>query len=209
MIRTLDRVSAIVDLTERGTVVTLDTPHNRLERVPLALSGRHQAFNAATAVTLLEELDLIGIRVGAEEMLTGLTATKWPGRLERFYCDRAEVLLDAAHNPAGMEALTAHLRDIGWSDATLVFGAMRDKDLAGMLTPPARLIRRLICTTAPGARAASASELAAVAQTITGCPPPSTIESPEEALRLACADAAHVVVAGSIFLIGPLRGILR
>ena len=209
MIRTLDRVAIVVDLTEEGTVITLDTPHHRLERVSLALSGRHQAFNAATAVTLLEELDVTGISVHREAILAGLTSARWPGRLERFRCGSSEVLLDAAHNPAATAALAAHLRDIGWSGATMVFGAMRDKDLAGMLAPLAPAIARLICTTAPGPRAAPASELAAIARTIAGSPAAVAIDSPEEALRLACADAAHVVVAGSIFLIGPLRGILR
>ena len=112
MIRTLDRVAIVVDLTDEGTVITLDTPHHRLERVSLALSGRHQAFNAATAVTLLEELDVTGISVHREAILAGLTSARWPGRLERFRCGSSEVLLDAAHNPAGTAALAAHLRDI-------------------------------------------------------------------------------------------------
>jgi dihydrofolate synthase/folylpolyglutamate synthase len=209
MIRTLDRVVTVVELTDDGTVITLDTPHHRLERASLALSGRHQASNAATAVTLLEELDLAGISVNREAILAGLTAARWPGRLERFRCGRSEVLLDAAHNPAGTAALAAYLQEIGWSDATMIFGAMRDKDLAGMLAPLAPAISRLICTTTPGPRAAPASQLAAIARPIAGCPEPLAIDAPEEALRLACADAAHVVVAGSIFLIGPLRGILR
>ena len=209
LIRTLDRVSIVVDLTDEGTAITLDTPHHRLERVSLALTGRHQAFNAATAVTLLEELDLVGISVNREAILAGLTSVRWPGRLERFRYGGSEVLLDAAHNPAGTAALAAHLRETGWSDATMVFGAMRDKDLAGMLAPLAPVIARLICTTAPGPRAAPASQLTAIARSIAGCPAPVAIDAPEEALRLACGDAAHVVVAGSIFLIGPLRGILR
>jgi len=118
-------------------------------------------------------------------------------------------LLDAAHNPAGAVALADYLLEAGWSDATLVFGAMRDKDAAGMLAPLCRSVSRLICTTAAGPRAATASELGAIASTISGCPPTLTIDAPEAAVRLACAGAAHVVVAGSIFLIGPLRGILR
>ena len=209
MIRTIDRVTASVDVSDRSTVVTLDTPHHRLEQVTLALNGRHQVLNAATSVTLLEELDAMGIVVDGGAIVAGLRGTKWPGRLERFRWGTSEVLLDAAHNPAGTAALAAHLREIGWSDATLVFGAMRDKDLGGMLAPLSPVVQRLICTTAPGARAASASELANVARAIPGCPAPLAIDVPEEALRLACADAAHVVVAGSIFLIGPLRGILR
>ena len=209
MIRTSDRVAATVELTPEGTRVSLHTPQHRFDAVPLALGGRHQAVNAATAVTLLEELDGLGVSVPPRAMRAGLTGTRWPGRLERFQVGPTEVLLDAAHNPAGAVALADYLQEAGWSDATLVFGAMRDKDAAGMLAPLCRSVSRLICTTAAGPRAATASELGAIASTISGCPPTLTIDAPEAAVRLACADAAHVVVAGSIFLIGHLRGILR
>ena len=209
MIRTIDRVATTVEVSDGGTIVSLHTPHHRLDRVPLALGGRHQAINAATAVTLLEELDSLDVRVDRDAILAGLTATKWPGRLERFRWGGSEVLLDAAHNPAGTSALAEYLQESGWSDATLVFGAMRDKDVAGMIAPLCPSIGRLICTTAPGPRAASAAELVAIARAVPGCPTTLAIDAPEAALRLACADAARVVVAGSIFLIGPLRGILR
>jgi dihydrofolate synthase/folylpolyglutamate synthase len=209
MIRTADRVTATVELTAEGTHVSLRTPRYRVDAVPLALRGRHQAVNAATAVTLLEELDALGVRVTPRALRAGLSSTRWPGRLERFHLGSTEILLDAAHNPAGAMALAEYLQETGWSDATLVFGAMRDKDASGMLTPLCRSVSRLICTTAPGPRAATASELAVIARATAGCPPPRTIDEPEAAMRLACADTAHVVVAGSIFLIGPLRGILR
>lgn len=209
MIRTIDRVTTTVEVSGGGTIVSLHTPHHRLDRVPLALGGRHQAINAATAVTLLEELHSLNVRVDGDAILAGLTATKWPGRLERFRWGGSEVLLDAAHNPAGASALAEYLQAARWSDATLVFGAMRDKDVAGMIAPLCPSIGRLICTTATGPRAASAAELLAVARAVPGCPAALAIDAPEAALRLACADAARVVVAGSIFLIGPLRGILR
>jgi dihydrofolate synthase/folylpolyglutamate synthase len=209
MIRTIDRVATTVEVSGGGTIVSLHTPLHRLDRVPLALGGRHQAINAATAVTLLEELDTLNVRVDRDAILAGLTATKWPGRLERFRWGGSEVLLDAAHNPAGTSALAEYLQEARWSDATLVFGAMRDKDVAGMIAPLCAAIGRLICTTAPGPRAASAAELVAIARAVPGCPTALAIDAPEAALRLACADAARVVVAGSIFLIGPLRGILR
>jgi hypothetical protein len=35
------------------------------------------------------------------------------------------------------------------------------------------------------------------------------IEDPASAIRAACLPGSKVIVAGSIFLVGPLRGILR
>ena len=54
-------------------------------------------------------------------MREGLTGARWPGRLERCAWRGADVLLDAAHNPAGARALAAYLREIAldWRDARL------------------------------------------------------------------------------------------
>jgi dihydrofolate synthase/folylpolyglutamate synthase len=79
-----------------------------------------------------------------------------------------------------------------------------------MLQMIAPLVTAVIFTTAPGARALPADELAALARDLPERPPAVVIEpDPAAALARACVPGARVVVAGSIFLIGPLRGILR
>ena len=82
----------------------------------------------------MTELVRLGVPLDVTAMRAGLTDARWPGRLERVRWRGADVLLDAAHNPAGARALADYLREIGWRDVTLVVGAMRDKDVAGMLT---------------------------------------------------------------------------
>jgi dihydrofolate synthase/folylpolyglutamate synthase len=119
------------------------------------------------------------------------------------------VLLDAAHNPGGARALAAYLQESGWSNATLVFGAMADKDARGMLEALATVTERIICTTTASPRAAPAPALAGIASSVLGDQRVEIVEDPAAALERACALSARVVVAGSIFLIGPLRGILR
>src|SRR6185295_19314662 len=101
----------------------------------------------------------------------------------------------------------SHLQDIGWARVTLVFGAMRDKDVSAMLPALAPACERIICTTAPSPRAMPAAELAEAAGTL-----PAAVEVvPDfgEALARAISYRRPVVAAGSIFLIGPLRDILR
>jgi dihydrofolate synthase/folylpolyglutamate synthase len=180
-----------------------------LADVALALRGRHQADNAAVAIRLLEELDAIGIKVDGDAIRAGLERTNWPGRLERVEYRGTEILLDAAHNPAGANALAAFLDEAGWTGVALVFGALRDKDVAGMVTPLAAACDRIVCTTPASPRALAASELGAIA---AACAPGRAVEvvpDPADALERARAVSRRVVVAGSIFLIGPLRGILR
>jgi dihydrofolate synthase/folylpolyglutamate synthase len=143
----------------------------------------------------------------------GLEHAEWPGRLEIFDADGVPVLLDAAHNPAGAAALAAYLSGEDWRDSTLVLGVMRDKDVRGMidaLLRPAYVWGLLVCTTAPGARALGADELATLASEVAaGRVPIEVVDDPADAVDRARHRGRPVVAAGSIFLIGPLRDILR
>lgn len=182
----------------------------RAQALPLGLAGRHQTANAAVALCLLDELDDLGVRVNGDAVREGFRTVTWPGRLERFTYRGADVLVDAAHNPAGARALAEYLRDKGWTDPTLVFGALRDKDVEGMLGVLAPVCGAIVCTTAPSPRALPAPDVAAIARALA--PPPVRVTAqpdPGLALAEACRPGARVVIAGSIFLIGLVRGILR
>ncbi|MCA1559861.1 MAG: bifunctional folylpolyglutamate synthase/dihydrofolate synthase [Acidobacteria bacterium] len=182
----------------------------RAQTLPLRLAGRHQTANAAVALCLLDELDRLGVSVDGDAVWEGFRGVEWPGRLERFTYRGADVLMDAAHNPAGARALAAYIRESGWIDPTLVFGAMRDKDVEGMVGALAPVCGALVCTTAPSPRALPAQDLVMIARALT--PPPAHVTAqpdPVRALAEACRPGARVVIAGSIFLIGLLRGILR
>ena len=199
---------------ERGAPIVHTTDALLGERgfgsVPLGLPGRHQRDNAAVAVGVLDAMGRRGIPVPDDAIRHGLADASWPARLERRSYGGREVLLDAAHNPAGARALASYLQEIGWTAVTLLFGAMRDKDVAGMLRPLAPLCARVVTTTAPSPRAAAAAELAAAARGVLDPHVPvDAIDDPHEALQRAAAAGNRVVAAGSIFLIGPLRDILR
>ena len=77
----------------------------------VGLPGAHQLANAAVAARLLTLLDARGISVSPEAIAAGLAHPEWPGRLDlRRLPDGREVLLDAAHNPAGAAALASYLQ---------------------------------------------------------------------------------------------------
>jgi dihydrofolate synthase/folylpolyglutamate synthase len=208
------RVVADVCAERGATLIRTDADAalaRRVAELPLSLAGDHQRANAAVAVRLLEAVDGLGIRVAADAIRTGLTTTVWPGRLEAFIVKGCRVLLDAAHNPAGARALAAYLarlrQDSGGGGATLVFGAMKDKAAEAMLAALAPAVSRVICTTAANPRALTAGELAAIAER-TGLHA-DAVPDPVMALADACGCGGLVVVAGSIFLIGPVRERLR
>jgi dihydrofolate synthase/folylpolyglutamate synthase len=86
---------------------------------------------------------------------------------------------------------------------------MTDKDAAGMVAALAPVVRRIICTTAPSPRANDAATLAGIAAIAAGADRVEAIGDPQAAVARARELSTRVVVAGSMFLIGPLRGILR
>ena len=207
----LVRAGDAVTLERHADRLTLTSSRHRLEQVRLALPGTHQHDNAKVMLALLDELAPLGVDIGDAAARAGLEQVRWPARLERFSWRGSDVLLDAAHNPAGARALASYLQEIGWAGrATLVFGAMRDKDVAGMLAAILPCAAHVVCTTAPNPRALDAGELATLVRRLV--PASIGVEAeadPAAALARAQRLGRPVVAAGSIFLIGPLRDILR
>jgi dihydrofolate synthase/folylpolyglutamate synthase len=203
---------AIVAATAAGAGAPLVRAHDTVRwsgEIQPALRGAHQVDNAIVALALLESLAGRGFPVDRIHRRRAVEGVDWPGRLELIRHGSTDVLLDAAHNPAGASALASYLGEIGWTDATLVFAAMADKDADGMLQALAPVVRHIICTTAPTPRARDAGSLGRAAAAIAGSDRVETIDDPAAAMARAQARSPRVVVAGSMFLIGPLRGILR
>jgi dihydrofolate synthase/folylpolyglutamate synthase len=172
----------------------------------LALAGRHQLENAAVAVAILERWSAVVSNIPTDAIVTGLTQCEWPARLEWLRLPSgAELLIDAAHNPAGAAALATYLEDNGLSPLPIVTSIMADKDVAGMVAELRRVASSFIATTVPHQRARSAE---ALADTIRELAPGITVvaePSPDAAVATATAGAPRAVAAGSIFLVGPLR----
>jgi dihydrofolate synthase / folylpolyglutamate synthase len=103
------------------------------EEVVLSLHGEHQVENAALAIRAAIELRKY-FAIGRETIILGLEKAQHPGRLQELWVEGEHVLLDGAHNPGGATALTAYLRRYEPdTNIAFVFGAMKEKDLTGML----------------------------------------------------------------------------
>jgi len=178
----------------------LRTPTRDYGRVELALRGEHQIANAVVAVLVLEQLN-----VPAVAIVEGLTHVSWPGRLDvRRLADGREAILDAAHNPAGARALASYLKTLPGSPPPLVFAAMRDKDIDGMLRELVPAIGALVLTRASTRRAADPDALAERARVLAPALDVKAIPSLPAALDAAWQISPRIVVAGSIFLLGDV-----
>jgi dihydrofolate synthase/folylpolyglutamate synthase len=197
---------AVVAL-ERGRAHLRPTVQRWHDLPPLALSllGRHQAGNAATAVRLLDTLDTRGLPVPADAVARGLTSARWPARLEWLRLPEGDLLIDAAHNPAGTEALASYLRDAGGPPLPMAIAAMQDKDVAAMVGPLATVVSRFITCAVHTPRAYPPEILAARIRSAVPAAAVSVVPDPRTAIADALGDAGRAVAAGSIYFVGPLR----
>lgn len=207
--------------------IEVDLPGLRRTRV--GLRGRHQAANVAVADATLDALEAAGIAaVSGADRRRGFAQARWPGRLELVSAPRAggtsvEVVLDGAHNPAGAAALAQSLDDLrpylaggagpGAPPLTCIMGAMADKDVDGVIVALAGATAmrgaRVITTRPDGPRAMSPDALAARWTRLAPQTRSKSVADPRAALDLALAEAAGpVVVAGSLYLVGAIRGLL-
>ena len=178
-----------------------------------ALRGANQLLNAAGAIAALEAIRT-RLPITAQAVRTGLAMVELPGRFQ-IVPGQPALVLDVAHNPQAVAALAVNLDAMGFFPTThAVFGAMRDKDIAGLLVKMAPLVDVWHCCTLPTARAATAAELAEKVGTATAGRPGAAVAvhlhgSPAEALRSAAATADpadRIVVFGSFYTVG---GVLR
>ena len=175
-----------------------------------ALRGANQLVNASgvlAALTALRER----LPVTAQSVRNGLAMVELPGRFQ-IISGQPMLVLDVAHNPHAVAALTENLDAMGFYPCTHgVFGAMADKDLTAMLARVGPLVDSWYFTDLPTPRAAKGNDLLATWQALNTRTDTraSVFASPVEALQaavLAADPADRIVVFGSFYTVG---GILK
>ena len=183
---------------------------NHQEEYTLPLLGSHQVENAAVSVALIEELRTRGWRVETGAISRGLQQVQWPARCHLVPGD-PPLLIDCAHNMASAKTLASLLDErFGGVSPVIIFGAMQDKDIDGMMTELMPKARLAIMTRADHPRAIMPQDLAARLMRSGECGGPVAVASDlEQALLQARRDAPSLVlVTGSVALAGEaLRAI--
>ncbi|GMU60325.1 MAG: dihydrofolate synthase [Myxococcaceae bacterium] len=178
----------------------------RLKGLQLPLLGAHQVQNAALALACVEALGDEGFPLSHEAVSRGLSATRWPGRLERLEGE-PPVILDGAHNPAGIAVLVAALEDFSQGRPVhLVFGVLADKDSTPMMEVLFPRCASVALTPLPSPRSKDPSSYETWARALV--PTLSLHASPGDALVAARRRASPdglILVAGSLVLVGEIR----
>jgi dihydrofolate synthase/folylpolyglutamate synthase len=175
-----------------------------------ALRGANQLLNASGVLAALEALRQ-RLPVTAQAVRNGLAMVELPGRFQ-IVPGQPTLVLDVAHNPQAVGALAVNLDQMGFYPRTrAVFGAMQDKDLAGVLQHVLPLIDAWFFTDLPTPRAASAASLVPLvdAEVIARGVSVQCHADPAQALAAAVAasdPADRIVVFGSFYTVG---GVLK
>jgi dihydrofolate synthase/folylpolyglutamate synthase len=205
--RAWDRDFAIKDarLAIGGWSVDIAGVHADYDEVYLPLHGRHQVGNAVLGLVAVEEL--FGRALDPEAVIEGWTNASSPGRIE--VVGRSPLtILDGAHNPSGLEALTATLdEEFGDRRFHVVMAAMGDKELDEMVRHLEGVAERCTVTTVDDPRAIAPEALAEVVRSSLDIPV-DVEPDPHAAVANAVEGAAAgegVLVTGSLYLVGDVR----
>lgn len=164
----------------------------------LGLCGKHQRWNAALAVAALEAASF---DVGAEAIARGLREVSWPARFQRIG-DR--IVVDGAHNPHAAASLVETWKQtFGSAKATVVFGALNDKDYTEMIGLLSGITDAFYFVPVASPRSADIQNFPA----LTGRPA-KTFPSLSEALKAATERPAPILITGSLFLSGEALSLL-
>ncbi|MFE4350514.1 bifunctional folylpolyglutamate synthase/dihydrofolate synthase [Peribacillus butanolivorans] len=145
-----------VKQSKHGQSFSISLDNRSIRNIDLQMLGRHQIDNAALAVAavmlVIEGIDEKSIRKGIGE-------AKWNGRFEKI-SDEPLVIIDGAHNPAGIEVLIETLKT-HYPDYTyrFIFSSFRDKDYSQMLHMLEKEAIEIIITEFNHERAADAEKL--------------------------------------------------
>ena len=197
--------------------VNLEVMGHFYSGIEISLPGRHQARNLAVALSVLRLLEISSdiSQVDTEALYRSIRETRWPGRMEVIKTEPLTII-DGAHNPDGAAILSESVdRYLVGKKINLVFGMLRDKDILSVAKLLAVRADRIIITEPESPRAASSAEVhGIILEALRGEDVPDITEIPdiEEAVRHAqnmAGDGEAVIYAGSLYMIGRVRSLLR
>jgi dihydrofolate synthase/folylpolyglutamate synthase len=195
------------ELAVGGRAITLMTPYDRYEEVLVSLHGIHQGVNAAAAVAAAEAF--LGRALGEAVVTSTLGSLQMPGRTE-VIARNPMIVVDGAHNPAGVRALVATLDgafDVR-GERRCVLGMLTGRDLDDMVAPLVGAgFTEFHCCAPRSPRAVPVGEVAAALRRNGAV----AFEHPSAKAALAHArerstDDDLIVVAGSLYLVAEVRG---
>ncbi|TMR14237.1 bifunctional folylpolyglutamate synthase/dihydrofolate synthase [Nonomuraea turkmeniaca] len=200
-----------------GQLLTLRGLKGVYEEVYLPLYGAHQASNAVCALAAVEALTGGDEPLDAELVRQAFAQASSPGRME-VVRRTPTVVIDAAHNPGGLQATLEGLHEaFDFAKVIGVVAVMGDKDVDALLELLEPLIDEIVVTRNSSPRSMSPDELASLAVPLFGEDRVHIEDRLDDAIDkgIGIADAAGefsgtgVLITGSVVTAGDARRLLK
>lgn len=197
-----DMASRNIRVSLSGTRFDLKTAKARYKKLHTPLIGRHQAVNAAVAVSLAENIGkTLNFKIKRAQIREGLARTAACGRFQ-VLAKNPYIILDGAHNQESIKALTAAFIEIfGKIRPCIILGLSADKDARAIVKQLSAISANMIFTRSGSSRSLEPDSLAQRAQALSAAS--YACYDIEDALGLArsLTDKSGVIlITGSFFL---------
>ncbi|MET9070375.1 bifunctional folylpolyglutamate synthase/dihydrofolate synthase [Streptosporangium sandarakinum] len=205
------------ELAVGGQLLHLKSLKGTYDDVLLPLYGAHQASNAACALAAVEALTAGSEPLDPELVRQAFLQVTSPGRLE-VVRRGPTVLVDAAHNPGGIQATLDGVQEsFGFDKLVGVVAMFADKDVEGILELLEPMMDEIVVTRNSSPRSMDVDELAALAEEIFDPDRVHRADRLDEAIDRAIAIAdeagefggAGVLITGSVVTAGDARLLLK
>lgn len=171
----------------------------------IGLAGRHQAANAAVVLSMVDLLRGLGHKISKSAVEQGLAGVVWPARFEILRTS-PPLVLDGGHNPDGMAmALEVWRECFGHDPGRVIFGCMRDKATAKMVSILDRAELSILLVPVSSPRSAEPGILAEQFRRTR----PRSCATLEEARRIDMSEPhpRGTLVLGSLYLAGEWKAL--
>jgi len=208
-----------LDVLERsvgvgGQQLTIANPYGTHADLFLPLFGKHQASNAAVALTAVEAF--VDRQLDNELVQEAFSEFSSPGRLQVLKRNPT-IVIDAAHNPAGIRATKQGIEEsFKFDNLILILAFMADKDIEEILKELTGFAQVVVLTQTKSARAMSTAALEKQVKNISGFAARIEVsDNSDEALMKSIqianelGNSAGIIALGSVVLAGEIASILK
>ncbi|MBQ3378865.1 MAG: bifunctional folylpolyglutamate synthase/dihydrofolate synthase [Clostridia bacterium] len=172
-------------------------------KIEIKLAGRHQIYNALTALCAVSRLCARGADISGEAVKKGFEAARIPGRFE-VAGESPTVILDGGHNEDGVRTLCKALDALKIKKPTVIMGMLKDKAYEECISMVAERAGAFIAVDVQNPRALSRAEVKSIAARRTTAYEAETNEALPLALKLTPKDGT-VLICGSLYLVSQFR----
>lgn len=177
-------------------------------KIKPSLLGKHQMYNAALALMVVDKLRTHWKRFETEKVEKAMNETTNPARIE-LLSKNPMLVLDGSHNKEGVDCLVETLKDFKYNRLILGYSVLKDKDIDYMLSKLMPIADEIVLTEIDNPRTSKLSDLK---EKVSKYKEPFCLEDREEAfkktLELAKEDDL-ILWCGSLYLMKDIRKIAQ